>query len=261
MISIFRKLRKSLIKSGNTRKYLLYAIGEIALVVIGILIALQINNWNQKRLELNEEKVILSNLKEDFQSAMAEFESLNSIRNQIISAAKQIIRITPETVNNYQTNYLDSLFSRTLGGPTYNNKAGSLDVLLTSGKINLISNQNLKKKLISWPGDVDDMIEDEVDHNEIYTGKYCDIMNKYLSWNDLVKAYITKNLRFGDFALEPMPENPVATSNYKGLLGNKEFVNVLSRRTGDCMISNTETEVLIEKAKEIISIIDNEVSN
>ena len=51
MLTFLRKIRRSLIESGSARKYLLYAIGEIALVVVGILIALQINTWNQKRIE------------------------------------------------------------------------------------------------------------------------------------------------------------------------------------------------------------------
>lgn len=49
MIKFFRKIRKSLFEKGNFRKYSLYAIGEIILVVIGILIALQLNNLNEKR--------------------------------------------------------------------------------------------------------------------------------------------------------------------------------------------------------------------
>ena len=49
MLNFLRKIRRSLLESGSAGKYLLYAIGEIALVVIGILIALQINNWNEQR--------------------------------------------------------------------------------------------------------------------------------------------------------------------------------------------------------------------
>ena len=49
MIKFFRKIRHNLINEGKTTKYLKYAIGEIVLVVIGILIALQINNWNEQR--------------------------------------------------------------------------------------------------------------------------------------------------------------------------------------------------------------------
>ncbi len=63
MLTFLRRIRKSLIESRSARKYLFYAIGEIALVVIGILIALQINNWNQKRLSDKFEKKLLVELR------------------------------------------------------------------------------------------------------------------------------------------------------------------------------------------------------
>jgi sensor domain CHASE-containing protein len=59
MIKFFRKIRQNMIKENRTSKYLLYAIGEIVLVVIGILIALSINNSNQER---KEEIILKSNL-------------------------------------------------------------------------------------------------------------------------------------------------------------------------------------------------------
>ena len=62
MLTLLRKIRKSLIEAGSTKRYLLYAIGEIALVVIGILIALQINNWNEWRKDRSKEKVIIEDL-------------------------------------------------------------------------------------------------------------------------------------------------------------------------------------------------------
>jgi hypothetical protein len=66
MITFFRRIRKGLVGSGATRKYLFYAIGEVALVVIGILIALQINNWNEARKELSNETKILKTLNAEF---------------------------------------------------------------------------------------------------------------------------------------------------------------------------------------------------
>ncbi len=69
MIKFFRKIRQNLLSEGKTGKYLKYAIGEIVLVVIGILIALQINNWNEnnkaKTTEIYVLNEILSNLNED----------------------------------------------------------------------------------------------------------------------------------------------------------------------------------------------------
>jgi hypothetical protein len=66
MIKFFRKIRKNLIKERKTSKYFKYALGEIVLVVIGILIALQINNWNEDRKDNSEEQKILINLNTEF---------------------------------------------------------------------------------------------------------------------------------------------------------------------------------------------------
>ena len=261
MIKFFRNIRKSLLTENRFNKYLLYAIGEIILVVIGILIALQINNWNQNRLERNEEKVILQNLKEDYKSAVEEFKWLNTIRNQIITSAEKITAIKPNEVENYQTTYLDSLFSQTLFAPTFNNESGSLNVLLTSGKINLISNEDLKNKLIAWPGDVSDMIEDEIAHSDMYFGAYTEILENFLSWNDLLKHRTMPAARFKKIQLQLMPDNPVVSSDYFALLNNKRFLNLLSRRASICNISNNETEDLIEKAEGIIKLIDEEIKN
>jgi hypothetical protein len=259
MIKFFRHIRQRLLTQNRFGKYLLYAIGEIALVMIGILLALQVNNWNQKRLDHLEEKAILSSLKQDFRNAIEEFETLNLIRLDLILAATEIFKLSPDRVDEYPNTYLDSLFSKTLSGPTFNNMSGSLNVLLTSGKINLISSDTLKEALIEWPGDVADMIEDEVNQDVLYQGRYLDMLSKYVSWNDLVKVFTFPRARFQKVTVERMPDNPIVTSDYSALLANKEFFNVLNRRATFCMISNQETEILIEKARKSIQIIDNEL--
>jgi len=66
MIKFFRKIRQQLLSENRVVKYLLYAIGEIVLVVIGILIALWVNNWNEDRKKLNDEYELLVNLQKDF---------------------------------------------------------------------------------------------------------------------------------------------------------------------------------------------------
>ena len=84
MIKFFRKIRERLLSENKFSKYLIYAIGEIILVVIGILIALQINNWNEKRQEANQEKITLSNLNDEFQDNLMDLDSINArLSNQI----------------------------------------------------------------------------------------------------------------------------------------------------------------------------------
>lgn len=68
MIKLFRTIRKKLLEQGKTANYFKYAIGEIVLVVIGILIALQINNWNEKQIEKTIESGYMKNLLEDLKA-------------------------------------------------------------------------------------------------------------------------------------------------------------------------------------------------
>ena len=69
MITLFRRIRQKLIGSGSFTKYLLYAIGEILLVVIGILIALQVSNWNDQQNKIQQEKVILQEIISDLEQS------------------------------------------------------------------------------------------------------------------------------------------------------------------------------------------------
>ena len=67
MITLFRRFRQRLLSENKFSKYLIYAIGEIILVVIGILIALQVNNWNQNRIDSKIEKQLLTELLENLE--------------------------------------------------------------------------------------------------------------------------------------------------------------------------------------------------
>ena len=77
MIKFFRKIRQSSLMENKTGKYFKYAIGEIVLVVIGILIALQINNWNQNRIENKEVKTYLNNLIQDLNDDQEILDHMN----------------------------------------------------------------------------------------------------------------------------------------------------------------------------------------
>jgi len=85
-------MRKKLIEQDNVRKYLLYASGEILLVVIGILIALQVNTWNENRKIANEEQAILSRLLDDLKVAKTDSERFIERENEDIDRLKLILR-------------------------------------------------------------------------------------------------------------------------------------------------------------------------
>ena len=93
MLTFLRNIRRSLIESSSVRKYLLYAIGEVGLVVIGILIALQINNWNEGRKTKSQFEQSILGLAEDIRSDTSIIQSYISRLKIQEQAAKLIIPI------------------------------------------------------------------------------------------------------------------------------------------------------------------------
>ncbi|NOG44468.1 MAG: hypothetical protein HND50_04520 [Calditrichaeota bacterium] len=131
-------------------KYLRYALGEILLVVIGILIALQINNWNEQRKINKAEQTILNDLKIEIASNIKSLKALTTEhRNSLDSAQKlrqlfndksQLTKISNNTIMNYVW---------ALKGKNYYMEKGILNSILSSGQINAIQNKKLKYLLAS----------------------------------------------------------------------------------------------------------------
>lgn len=101
MLTLLRKIRKSLINSGKARRYLVYAIGEILLVVIGILIALQINNWNENNKTQIEQLNLLASVKKSL------IKSSNNIQD-VIQRNKVSIESYEIILDHLESGYADS---------------------------------------------------------------------------------------------------------------------------------------------------------
>jgi hypothetical protein len=159
MIKFFRKIRQRLLTENKFSKYLLYAIGEIILVVIGILIALQINNWNQTKILKIEEIKSLKALKSEFQVNLLEFDNTHAHQLNRNDAINQILF---SDISNYSLSSLDSLYLNANFNWTYNPSFGIYNSLINSGKIQLISNDTLKNKISRFKELVNDYLEDEI---------------------------------------------------------------------------------------------------
>jgi hypothetical protein len=93
MIKLFRNIRQNLLNEGKTSRYLKYAIGEIILVVIGILIALQVNTWNENRKFQNYEKELLENMLFNLKSASINGYSTLETNKSIDSLHQKLYQI------------------------------------------------------------------------------------------------------------------------------------------------------------------------
>jgi hypothetical protein len=126
---------------NKTTKYFKYAIGEIILVVIGILIALSINNWNEYRKEREEEQKTLQNILFDFKKATKELKELIEIRDRQVVAIKTIYEIIETGTYSLNENEVEKLLWLEMQSLTYNSQTDTLDMLINSGKINIITNR------------------------------------------------------------------------------------------------------------------------
>lgn len=91
MLKFFKKIRRKLLQEGNLKQYLIYALGEIILVVIGILIAFQINSWNDNRKSLRLEKQHLLNLKNEISQSLSRLETSEEFNNLTLSHIDKIL--------------------------------------------------------------------------------------------------------------------------------------------------------------------------
>jgi len=111
MIKLFRKIRKSLLSEGRTTKYLAYALGEIILVVIGILIALSINNWNQERINRAQSDELLRGILKDLDQDITGLDQ--SIGFTVSRLAFLERHMTKSDFSNTATDTLFALFDGT----------------------------------------------------------------------------------------------------------------------------------------------------
>jgi hypothetical protein len=256
MIPFFRKIRYKLAQNNQFLKYSRYAIGEIALVVVGILIALQINTWNNQRLERNEEVKMLRGIKQDLENTIQEFEFHNQIRSTVLDATKSIY--SSANSKELHEDELDSLIGLTFYRPTFNNQLGFINLLFTSGKINMIKSDSIKEFLIQWPGSIEDMVEEEEYALLMLQNHYYPILAKYLVVQDLLDqgysiSFIGTEIREEGYADAPFE------SDYEGLMNDKLFLNHLRMRASHFAINNNESRELIAKAEEMIRTIDIEL--
>ena len=146
MIKFFRHIRQKLLSENKFSKYLLYAIGEIGLVVIGILIALQINNQN----ELREEQLItdkyLQGFAEDLKADKSLLDTLLYVRNKQRLSAKSLINYVESKafhLDSFYNNYY-YVFPFWKFSPSTN----TMEEVLNSSQLRLITNETIKTKLL-----------------------------------------------------------------------------------------------------------------
>ena len=206
-------------EKGKTGKYFKYAIGEIILVMIGILLALQVNNWNEQRNQNKEEQLALVNLKQDFEY---NFNTLDSIANRTKNSIALQTTILNHTGNKARPT-LEKEFDKALNAlpalSEYFPKNGYLNDLLSSGKLGIVKNSDLRNRLSLW-NSVFNNIKDREKNVDKQIDKFYAILQNKGSWLNLDEIV-------GGPVLEknPLPKSGFDIDN-RNLLDLIEFENI-----------------------------------
>ncbi|RLD70725.1 MAG: hypothetical protein DRJ10_20090, partial [Bacteroidetes bacterium] len=149
MINFFRRIRKQLATENNAKKYLRYAIGEILLVVIGILVALQINNWNEQRKERQKEQSFLKQLLEDFSESEKRMNTTQMFFLEIAISSSFVVKAFWEPEK-----YSHQEIASQMGNPLRSDRKrpilATIEALVSTGDLNLILSDSIRSHLLSY---------------------------------------------------------------------------------------------------------------
>lgn len=248
MLQFFRRLRQGFLFKGQASRYLIYAFGEILLVMIGILLALQVNNWNEERKERKKEGQVLLSLAEDFEANNA------ALNRSIIRIENRIEQI--KTVLSYaglKEDQLTSAMKDTIRNTGYiltNIIEGTVSSLLSSDKLEIIKNDALKKLLTAYPAHVKLFKDIEASIKSYVLQEQRSIHRKYISLAEFFSDKDPKIRRYKTQAFQ---------SDFESLLEDKTYLNVT---TGILMTQNgllQSANQLKDKTDEIYKLIRKEL--
>ena len=222
MINLFRKTRKKLADDKQFLKYSRYAIGEIILVVIGILIALSINNWNEKRKENNYGQKILKELRSDFLFNKRELNRNIKKANALVNNCDSLIVLFSLPIEKVDLNKFVRFTKRLSGYSTFNPSNGALNNLISSGNLSIIKSDSLRMHLSSWSGLLEDVKEDEKRLIDFGDTQMNPLRLEYLNLNPKSKfvkihSELLNNRKFENIVMKVRGAANYNVENYKNL--------------------------------------------
>jgi hypothetical protein len=146
MLRFFRRIRHRLLNNNKFSKYLLYAVGEIMLVVIGILIALQIDNWNEDRMQRKTAILLYQNTRPQLLEDRRNIEGQISYNGKYISQFEYAIGVI-RRMDRDQKDSLGHIAGKLVDYSDFDRQGNIYQALVNSGDIKLLKNENIKKRL------------------------------------------------------------------------------------------------------------------
>lgn len=150
MIKLFSKIRSRLLAEKRLSKYLIYALGEIVLVMVGILLALQFNNWNNEKEDKKKERWYLINLQEDIYYQQQDLKDLQAHYTECIQIGKSILSDYNRRHRFSDIDSLDAKLNILMITDNFPYIDNTYQELVSSGQLGLIKNKELSTDIIDY---------------------------------------------------------------------------------------------------------------
>ena len=236
-------------EKNKTGKYFKYAIGEIVLVMIGILLALQVNTWNENRKINKQELQLIASLQKEFTFNKDELDRSIKKAQIIQKRCETLLENTGNREMKLSKNESDSLINwGLLNIITYDASNGILSDIINSGKIQIIKNEKLKNYLSNWNGILNDVKEDE-------------------TWavnerNNIIYPFLYKNSNYTNITQDRRDNNKITSgfdTDYKDIYKFLEFENLVNshriwNRKNERNYKNLKSSIV-----EIITLCEQEI--
>ena len=253
-------------EKNKTGKYLKYAIGEIILVMIGILLALQVNNWNESKKDQKQEKIYLNNLQDDLKGIIVAY-------NVALEFEELILKQSNDIITHYEANdgfyNMDTIFPKLNDltfrwGTTANST--TLTEMINAGQTKLISNMSLRKELIGfyeelklWTANtlnnntnlVDNLIVPEI----MTSGSY-----GLSGYSESMKAIVTKRI---GVKLINVNDKTLATFSLEQLNNPSQklkMINLINFRYTIASLQKTINSTITQRIEQLIETIETELN-
>lgn len=266
MIKFFRKIRFDLLTKNKTGKYFKYAIGEIILVVIGILLALQINSWNQERQNKKQETQLLNQLLIEYINNLDQLNSKIGIRNEVTKSSIKILNYKKLEAKEIHVDSFNLHVSRTLTRPTFDPELGVTNELTNSGNLYLISNSELRNRITAFPSLLSSLREEEMVIFNLIEERYIPFLIDNYQIGPVVANFITdysfisKTLII-DSIRNKLPENLFEGVSPYQLIKHPDLSDYLLLLIANTDYTNSESQGVKGNIEKIITLINKELEN
>ena len=247
MIKFFRRIRYDLMEKNKTGKYLKYAIGEIVLVVIGILIALSINNWNEKNQTLTEMESNFQNLIEDIESNKRHLLNLIEEREKVSNGIAILLDNYESQIQTSENDFIVKIYPA-LSERYFEINRDGIEKVITSSAYELEEMETIRNFIKVYLQSASILNTYEIKENLAIEN-----MEMITAGNGYFRA-VWKTFRKNRYKTTSRFNNP--DFDFLKIMDNDELLYILFRYEFVTQFSLTKYRDLIEKGDEVVSEIE-----